>query len=62
MITNYPTYTWYPPQQPYKCPVCEGRGVVPQGFYDVLPGFVGSTTSTAPETCKTCGGSGIIWR
>lgn len=26
--------TWYyPSSQPYKCPVCEGRGRLPCGFY-----------------------------
>jgi DnaJ-class molecular chaperone len=42
-----------------KCPVCEGRGIVPTGFYN--PG-VSMTTSggTALETCRTCGGTGVI--
>ncbi len=41
-----------------KCPICEGRGILPNGFYNPLP--LGSTTSTAPEICKRCGGIGTI--
>ena len=41
---------------PFKCPVCEGRGTVPAGFY-----FGVSSTQTAPETCKACGGGGVLW-
>lgn len=41
----------------YKCPVCEGRGTVPADFY--TPG--GYTINTAPCTCKSCNGKGVIW-
>jgi hypothetical protein len=44
---------------PYRCPVCEGRGRVPVGFY--TPHFVGSTSSISPEICRTCSGKGIVW-
>jgi DnaJ-class molecular chaperone len=45
-------------QQPYRCPVCEGRGTVPMNFYS------GATiaNSTAPEECRTCNGTGVLWR
>jgi len=43
-----------------KCPVCNGRGIVPQGFYMVPEGQNFSSSSTAPETCKTCGGKGYF--
>ena len=43
-----------------KCPVCNGRGIVPCGFYMVPEGQDFASSSTAPETCKTCYGSGII--
>ena len=43
---------------PFKCPVCGGNGLVPNGFYDMFPQ---STTYITPETCRTCNGSGIIW-
>ena len=45
-------------RRPFKCPVCGGRGIVPNGFYDIFPQ---SITSIIPETCKTCHGTGIIW-
>lgn len=38
---------------PSRCPVCEGRGAVPAGFYST-PG------EAARETCRSCGGSGVI--
>ncbi len=41
-----------------KCPVCDGRGNVSAGFYHAYP--VNMLTSTCPETCRTCGGSGVI--
>jgi len=45
-------------KQPYTCPVCGGRGSVLGGFYGL-----GSTTNiTSPEECKTCKGTGVIWR
>lgn len=40
------------------CPVCEGRGNVRQGFYNPWPEY--TSTSTAPETCRRCGGAGTI--
>lgn len=52
---------WIPPQQPHRCPVCDGRGLVPVGFYLMVGGMGGGTTSTGPETCRSCTGNGIIW-
>ncbi len=45
--------------KPHTCPVCEGRGTVPCGFYSHQEHFTSSSTS--PETCKTCNGGGILW-
>ena len=53
-------YGQYPKQIPYKCPVCEGKGKVSNGFYNVYGS--GTTTDASPETCKSCYGSGILWR
>ena len=56
----YPTVTPYiPPTLPYRCPVCQGRGSVPIGFYNYDGG--GMSTSTTPEICRACGGRGIVW-
>ncbi len=43
---------------PFKCPVCEGCGLVPCGFYSGLR----NSTSVTPEKCKTCNGTGVIWK
>ena len=45
--------------KPYRCPVCGGRGIVPNGFYSF---FADSTTATTGEACRTCGGKGVIWK
>lgn len=36
---------------PHKCPVCGGRGIVPNGFYTAQYGM---TSNTAPENCRSC--------
>ncbi len=38
-----------------KCPICEGRGLVPCGFYSGP-----LQTSTTPEQCQPCRGAGIL--
>lgn len=43
----------------YKCPVCEGRGTVPSNFYSCYSS--GTAVNTAPVTCKSCGGRGVIF-
>jgi hypothetical protein len=51
-----PTVFYPHHQRPHRCPVCEGRGAVPAGFY------TGASPSTNPETCKSCLGAGVLWR
>lgn len=41
-----------------KCPVCDGRGNVPNGFYYPHPVSVNATTE--PERCKSCEGRGYL--
>jgi hypothetical protein len=41
--------------EPYRCPVCGGKGAVPQGFY------TGQTEATGAEPCRTCQATGIVW-
>jgi hypothetical protein len=52
----YSPLPFYPAIQlshrPHKCPVCEGKGVVPAGFY---------TDDVANQKCRPCGGKGVIW-
>lgn len=45
---------------PHKCPVCEGRGTVPHGFYNSVH-YSCTVTAANRETCKTCWGLGIVW-
>ena len=49
---------------PHKCPVCEGRGNVPSGFYDsptMIHEYPPTSTVSTTETCKSCNGQGILW-
>ena len=41
------------------CPVCNGNGLVPNGFYTQTTGMW-STADTTPETCQSCGGTGYL--
>lgn len=45
-------------KQPHRCPVCEGKGLVPPGFYQVL-----DVTNIVIEVgeCRSCKGTGIVW-
>lgn len=45
--------------KPYKCPICNGTGIVPGGFYFSVNGYYSSTNTT--EMRRQCQGSGIIW-
>jgi DnaJ-class molecular chaperone len=46
------------PKSPHRCPVCFGKGKVPAGFYDEYDGY--TTAVKQPETCRGCGGTGVI--
>ena len=46
---------------PYKCPVCDGTGLVSR-----TPGVAGDVPewpaiSTAPYPCRACRGTGLVW-
>lgn len=47
-------------RKPFVCPVCGGRGFVASGFYSST-GNTWVTTTTAPETCRSCQGTGVVW-
>ncbi len=47
-------------KKPYTCPVCNGTGLVPNGFYNNIYGF-GVTSDLTPETCRSCTGTGLVW-
>lgn len=46
--------------RPYCCPVCNGRGTVPRGFYSSTTATI-PATSTQPEQCKSYFGRGIVF-
>ena len=53
-----PVTTATPPNpQPYRCPVCNGRQTVPASLYSPYGTVLG-----AEEPCRSCLGTGIVWR
>jgi len=40
-----------------KCPICEGRGFVPAGFYGETHG---KAIECRNEECRSCHGKGIV--
>jgi len=46
---------------PFKCPVCNGTGRVSRGFYDAIGVDNWTTSDATPETCRSCGGTGIVY-
>ena len=46
---------------PYQCPVCGGNGLRPPGFYTSIAAGISTSNGTANETCRTCGGTGMVW-
>jgi DnaJ-class molecular chaperone len=59
-VSYYPFYPQPVEKKPYTCPVCGGNGQVPHGFYTQTSGQWSSTSST-PEQCRTCKGTGVVW-
>lgn len=37
--------------KPHKCPVCDGKGKMPMGFY----------REGMAEECRSCEGRGLVW-
>ena len=44
--------------QAHVCPVCQGRGFLPVGFYSP---DLSNGANTVPEKCRSCKGIGYIW-
>jgi DnaJ-class molecular chaperone len=44
---------------PYRCPICDGRGIVPGGFYNSTN--VCSVSYRSTEPCRACNGTGVLW-
>lgn len=63
--------------RPYKCPICLGRGTVPESFYytPIVYKTIDGTSTTPTDTtttwasysytseveCRTCKGKGVLW-
>ena len=47
---------------PFCCPVCNGKQQVPSGFYTAIGTNGWTTSNSAPEECRSCYGTGIVWR
>ena len=58
---HFPLPEKQPIQLPFKCPVCRGNGLVPNGFYRQVSGDW-LAASLEPDKCRSCNGSGIVWR
>ena len=43
----------------YRCPVCGGKGVVSQDFYNLNP--APTSAGSIPTTCRSCNGRGIVF-
>lgn len=43
-----------------KCPICNGTGWVPLGFYNGFIAGTSPTTSPMQEPCRSCTGRGYI--
>lgn len=44
----------------YKCPVCDGRGFVCDGFYGNTKHSFYTSQTNGRNTCRSCYGTGII--
>ena len=55
--------TFYPKllNIPFKCPVCEGSGLVSSPPNVAVDQETWTSDSTGPFECKACKGSGIVW-
>lgn len=42
------------------CPVCNGKGIVPGGFYTFVETEPPAPISGLPETCRSCEGKGYL--
>lgn len=45
-----------------RCPVCEGKGLVPAGFYGAIGVESWSASDITPAPCRPCAGRGVVWR
>lgn len=46
---------------PFRCPVCNGQGLVSRPPHIAGDVYRWSTSDCAPHPCRACGGTGIVW-
>lgn len=51
---------WREEKKVHRCPVCDGKGLVPHGFYTAIGVESFTSSSISPEECRTCNGKGVI--
>ena len=49
------------PSTPHRCPVCFGKGIVPNGFYKITDSISWASSDAAVEQCRGSSGVGIIY-
>ena len=49
------------PDTPEVCPVCQGHGIMPHGFFEHPAGVSFGSTSCENVKCRPCDGTGILW-
>ena len=49
-------------QPPFRCPICNGIGLVDEGFYTQNMDGIWTTSRCGKEPCKSCNGTGIVWQ
>lgn len=59
ICTDEPIVT-QPQKQPFRCPVCGGNGLVPDGFYNITTGQWTAPTYVLSINCRSCNGTGIV--
>ena len=47
---------------PFCCPVCGGNGLVSRGFYNQTSGYWSTGSVTPFEKCRSCDGTGVVWK
>ena len=52
---------FYAPKTCAKCPVCEGKGMVPAGFYGAIGAEHWTVGTLTPEPCRSCNQTGVVW-
>lgn len=58
----YEELTTQAAKRPYKCPVCDGTGLVSRPHYVAGDAKTWTSNNTGPYKCTACHGSGVIFK